>query len=295
MQQFGSLSVLSIKTEALRPINHEPRVITEIVTEYGNSNPIRSVSCLNDEEIWMGGVEHIIRLYNLQGELLKSIETKSGKGPMDIAVTRSGNLVYTDFNDKTLNIVKTTHIQELVRLLDWKPRSVCCTFSGDFLVIMERDDKKQTKVVRYSGHAEKQSIQYHDNGQPLYSFATTNIGNTKYITENRNLDICVADHWANAVVVVNQAGKLRFRYTGNPFEKNKEFNPCGITTDSRGRILTGEYYNNCVHILDQDGNFLSFIDNCDLNHPNGLCVDTGDNLFVAELISGKVKKIQYYK
>nr|XP_022300239.1 E3 ubiquitin-protein ligase TRIM71-like [Crassostrea virginica] len=279
-QQIGSLSELVI--------TYQPRILTDIQTEYRD---LRSVSCLSDSELWTRGYrDNILRLYNLQGELLRSVKTKSGNVPEDIAVTRSGGLVYADFSDRSINLVSGTQIQTLITLRGWIPQGLCSTASGDLLVIMISNDGKQTKVVRYSGSTKKQTIQWDDQGKPLYSSQVD-----KYLSENRNSDICVADNGASAVVVVSAAGKLRFRYTGPPSTPRESFLPVGITTDSQANILTSDWYNDCIHIIDQDGLFLRSIHNCGLQGPWGLCVDSRDNLFVTERYTGKVKKLQYYK
>ncbi|XP_078331327.1 uncharacterized protein LOC144625119 [Crassostrea virginica] len=285
-QQIGSLSELAITF-----LLDEPRILTDIQTQ---CRYLRSVSCLSDSELWTcGDNDNILRLYNLQGELLRSVQAKSRLPPDDIAVTRSGDLVYTDYWDSSINLVSGTQIQTLITLRGWRPLRLCSTSSGDLLVIMTTDDWKQTKVVRYSGYTVKQSIQWDDQGKPLYS--SGGLFGYKYLSENRNSDICVADRDAGAVVVVSETGKLRFRYTGPPFTPQESFCPRGITTDSRANILTSDPENDRIHIIDQDGHFLRFIHYCGLQGPWGLCVDSRDNLFVAEYYTCKVKKLQYYK
>uniref|UniRef100_A0A8W8LYZ1 B box-type domain-containing protein n=1 Tax=Magallana gigas TaxID=29159 RepID=A0A8W8LYZ1_MAGGI len=280
---FGQITPLSTVTEenvlslnqpntSVKELLDEPELVTKIQT--GHKNP--NVTCVNEDMIWTSGKSTDIKCFNIKGTTLHTIHTKSGSCPRYLAVDSDGSLLYSDNETRTVNKVKNGHTEELIRLQGWMPSNLCVTSTGDLLVTMHSEDLTQSKVVRYSGSTEKQTIQYDDEGKPLYSGQ-----GSKYITDIRNHDICVADFWAGAVVVVNQDGKLRWKYTGHrSVTKNEEFRPWGITTDSQSRILTADFNNHCIHILDHNGQFLRYIDNCDLQDPTGLCVDNNDNLFV---------------
>nr|XP_022294998.1 uncharacterized protein LOC111105117 [Crassostrea virginica] len=121
-----------------------PHLMTELDT--GHDELLYENSSVSEEEIWTCRDKKNLTLYNLKGGLLKSLTTKSGNNPEDIAVTRNRNLVYTDYWDRSINL-----------------------------------------IVRYSGSTEKQSIQLADRNMPLYACS-----GIKYLSENRNLDICVA-------------------------------------------------------------------------------------------------------
>lgn len=69
-----------------------PKTIARIDTGY---KYLHSVTRVNDVEIWTSGEERNWRLYNIQDDLVRSIETKKGNIPRDIAVENNGNIVYT--------------------------------------------------------------------------------------------------------------------------------------------------------------------------------------------------------
>lgn len=233
---------------------------------------LKSVSYLSDGKVWTSGLDNILRLYDFTSNFELEVQTKPMNYPWDIAVKKDGNLIYTDYKNKTVNKVIITHekenmhnIEKLITLKGWEPLNVCSTSSDDLLVVMFNKNGKETKGVRYSGCLRKQqTIQYSDekNKKPLYSSCQQN----KYISENKNLNICVSDYGACAVVVVDKAGTFRVRYTGvsSNAKGSLNFRPYGITTDSQSRILTADPDNSCIHILDQDGNFLRYIDSCHL-------------------------------
>lgn len=283
-KQIGSLS------KPPRLLLEEALIEANIDTNYSQ---LLNVSCVNDEEIWLSGMDNVVKQYNLQGELLNSIKTTTGNIPQDIAVTQNKELIYTDPKDRSINIVKNSHIELLTRIHGWRPVGVCSTRSDKILAIMVDDDNKQTKVVVFSGSIQLQSIQWNEQGLPLFSSGRYNY--IKHLTENINSDICVADFKARAVVVVRAKGNLRFRYTGSSTSSEGSFCPVGIAADSQGHILIADHINNLIHIIDMDGNFLQYIEINVLHRPWGLCVDRMDDLFVAENITRKVKKIQYLK
>nr|XP_022298740.1 uncharacterized protein LOC111107711 [Crassostrea virginica] len=296
---FGEITSLSTIMEdkehtskstntSVRELLDKPKVLNTIKA---GEKDLRSVTCLNEEQIWTSGMSAEIKCFNIQGVLQNTIKTKSGDWPRDIAVDRDEALLYSDYATRTVYKVKNDQTKAIITLQGWRPNNLRATSSGDLLVTMYSDDCTQSKVVRYSGSTVKQTIQFDDDdGQPLYSGS-----GIKYISENKYLDICVADWKAGAVVVVNQTGKLRFRYTGHTSRtKNQPFTPRGITTDSQSRILTADSNNHCIHILEENGQFLRYIDNCDLKDPFGLYLDNNENLLVCELKS-TVKQIKYLK
>lgn len=62
---------------------------------------------------------------------------------------------------------------------------------------------------------------------------------------------------------------------------------------SQSGILTADRDKHCIHIFDQNGKFLRYIDYCNLKGYFGLCVDNNDSLFVDE--SRNVNKTKYLK
>ncbi|XP_078330449.1 protein brain tumor-like [Crassostrea virginica] len=106
------------------------------------------------------------------------------------------------------------------------------------------------------------------------------------MSDNNNGDVCVSDSNANTVVVVDKTGRVRFRYNGTPARREISFAPRGIVTDAFSQIIVADRNNKCLHILDQNGQFLRCVDDCRLDCPHGLSVDSEGRLwFVIEYFS----------
>lgn len=135
------------------------------------------MACPSEYEIWTFGHDECVKLYSHKGELLQSIKTKYI--PVALAVTNGNDLVYAD-DYGYVNKVEGNDIKELMRLEGWKAIDVCstCTSFGDLM------KKNPSKVVRYCGSTEKQTTQFDDDGQLLYSS-----GKEQFHAENKKFDI----------------------------------------------------------------------------------------------------------
>jgi hypothetical protein len=145
----------------------------------------------------------------------------------------------------------------------------------------------EAKVTRYNKTGkELQNIQRDNKGQKLY-------GDPLYITENFNGDVCVSDNDIEVVVVVNKSGHHRFSYTG----QEAKLWPCGICTDVFGHILVCGGIGNTVHLLDQDGQFLSLLltQSHGVSIPHSVCVDDENNLYVGQYDSNTVTVYKYFQ
>ncbi|XP_078329845.1 uncharacterized protein LOC111114739 [Crassostrea virginica] len=241
------------------------------------------VSADKSGRLWVSDIKGNLVQTDLQGNLLQKIKT-SGGGEGYHTATQDGGLIYTDKDEKKIyRITPDRIITEFIKTGDWTPLSVHSSrINGDLLVGMITDE--EAKVTRYNkAGKEIQNIQRDNQGQGLYSLP-------HYITENINGDICTSDWNKRAVVVVNKSGQHRFSYTG----QGSVFCPYGICTDVLGHILVCDTDSKTVHLLDQDGGFLSVILSSQqgIEHPHAVCVDDENNLYVGQL-NNKVTVYKY--
>ncbi|XP_022343920.2 uncharacterized protein LOC111136997 [Crassostrea virginica] len=255
----------------------------------------RHVSVDKSGRLWVSDEIGNLVQTDLQGNLLQKIQT-SGREQGYHTATQDGDLIYTDRDKKVIyRITPDKKINEFIKTGDWTPVSVHSSrINGDILVGMVKFI--EAKVTRYSkAGKEIQNIQRDNQGQGLYSYP-------RYITENINGDICTSDFGKDAVVVVNKSGQHRFYYTSKSGQhrfsytgQGSRFYPCGICTDVIGHILMCDFISKSVHLLDQDGGFLSIIlssqqgieDRC------GVCVDDENNLYVGQLYTNTVTVYKY--
>ena len=114
------------------------------------------------------------------------------------------------------------------------------------------------------------------------------------MSENNNGDICVSDTSANIVIVMDRAGRVRFRCDGRPARRMTLFCSRGIVTNAFSQIIVADINNDCLHIIDQNGQFLRCVDDSGLEKPHGLSVDSKWRLWVG-CESGKIVVIEYLK
>lgn len=108
-----------------------------------------------------------------------------------------------------------------------------------------------------------------------------------YVTENGNEDVCVSD--VDAVVVTDRIGMFRFRFTGHLGDP--QFDPYGICCDFRCNIIIADMKNDKIHVIDEDGAFLYYIQYEGMKMPRALCIDENDHLYVGEWNCDVIKVI----
>lgn len=164
---------------------------------------------------------------------------------------------------------------------DYAPNGIAACKSGGILVCLWNKqllERSQGKVVKLSLRGcERLEIEINKN-RPLFKCPT-------YIAENGNEDICVSD--VNAVVVTDAAGLLRFRYKG--LSDDSQFDPYGICSDSQNNIIIADMMKNRIHMIDENGGFLHYIQYKNMDKPRALCIDEHDNLYVGEWSSEEIK------
>uniref|UniRef100_K1PB06 Tripartite motif-containing protein 2 n=1 Tax=Magallana gigas TaxID=29159 RepID=K1PB06_MAGGI len=230
------------------------------------------------DKIWVSdGSGNLVQIDLDMNKLLK-IQTSGGNEGYH-TVTLDGDLIYADKDKQIINKISQDHkISELIKTEDWEPISIhSSNTNGDILVGMAKDEVG--KVTRFSKTGKEiQNIQVDQKRRKLYMYP-------HYITENTNGgDVCTSDLNKRTVEVVNKSGQYRFSYKG----QRTGFNPYGICSDILGHILVCDVDSNTVHILHQDGQFLTLLHDRLVKYPCSVSVDDESNLHVGWYSTNKV-------
>ena len=79
------------------------------------------------------------------------------------------------------------------------------------------------------------------------------------------------------------------------FCSERSFAPRDIVTDALSQIIVTDFNNNCLHILDQNGQFMRCVDDCGLERlekPSELSIYSEGRLWVG-CNRGEIKVIKY--
>nr|XP_022312070.1 B-box type zinc finger protein ncl-1-like [Crassostrea virginica] len=284
-----SQSSLSTDVSRLTTGMDKIRVIATIPTTY---NPLYGLACVGEAEAWIHGKNRTIKRIDIHGAVKDTVTTTILDWPGGISVTRRRELIYSNLNSKTVNIVRDRKTEiPITTPRGWRPGPLSCTRSGDILVHVYKGNGPQSKnkIIRYQGQNIQQEISNDGQGNPIFKDGEYAL----FMSENNNGDVCVSDVNAKAVVVVDKTGRVRFRYDGTPARKEESFDPRYIVTDALSQIIVTDYNNNCLHVLDQNGQFLRCVDDCGLEEPVGLSVDSAGRLWVGSWKSGEIKVVEY--
>lgn len=241
---------------------------------------ISHLSCLASDKIWVSDLYKIEEINETEQVVMK-LDVESGVFGRH-TVTREGHLLFL-LNDTVYTLTLTGNIHSLLMKFD-----IFCIHSSRINnnILVGASDG----VTRYSmSDVILQKIYADREGKPLYKRPI-------YITENNNGDIIVSDEHKKAVVVVDTHGRHRFSYNG--CSSAVEFHPRSVCTDLYDHILVCNYsYSHpSVHILDQNGQFLSFLTTKHRSQqgvPQALCVDENHSIYVGYGNKGVIDVYRY--
>ncbi|XP_078328793.1 uncharacterized protein LOC144623830 [Crassostrea virginica] len=276
-------------TPGIEKLMDQVRVVAIIST---NHKRLLGVACVWRAEAWIYGNNKTITCIDIHGTVRDTVTTTCLSCPGGISVTRGGTLIYSDYFSGTVNFVRDGKSETLIIApKGWTPWRLCCTRSSDILVHVSKGIGSQAKhkIIRYQRQNIKQEINKDGQGNRILKDGS----NPLFMSENNKGDVCVSDRNEYTVVVVDNTGTVRFRYNGTQARRNKSFDPKDIVTDALSQIIVADIYNNCLHILDQNGQFLRYVEDCELTNLSGLSVDSEGRLWVGLFDTGKIKVIKY--
>ena len=221
-----------------------------------------------------------VTILNRQGQVIRSFKVKNGGRLFGIALSRTGNVIVSDYNNGYISIY--TAADEFVRQFRGKgkdqgqlsnPFGLAVNKEGHIFVAECGSDcvtvftEEGTFLYRF-GHRGKAEGEFN---YPRYILITPD--DLVYVTDTGN----------DRIQVFQQNGQF-IRQFGNGIVKDPE----GIAVTSDGHIVVASWSANKLSIFTQDGQCVHEVTDIGLNGPVGVAVDSEGLIYIADFANSRV-------
>ncbi|MES1923506.1 hypothetical protein MHBO_005087, partial [Bonamia ostreae] len=124
---FATLSFQKDKREIFH-LTGKPEVLATIPSHHSK---LWRLLCVGNGKIWTSGDGTTVRQIDKHGNILLSIE--SDESPSSLSVDSQQCLVFSKWNDTTVNVYKDGNVQTHLNKTNWLPRGICFPRNGDIL------------------------------------------------------------------------------------------------------------------------------------------------------------------
>lgn len=141
----------------------------------------------------------------------------------------------------------------------------------------------------------------------------SHIGNINSIVIDRNSNMYISNYFHSTILKLNSFGNLQiiagstvgFSGDGGPAIHASLYRPTDIALDREGKLFIADRSNNCIRMIDREGIISTVAGNrspgyagdgglaieAQLNHPRGVFVDNENNLYIADQLNHRIRKV----
>ena len=234
---------------------------------------------------WVQTGDKKLQLINRRRAVKDTIDTNFAFN--DITISPQGNLL---LSDKDSNSIVSISGEKVAKTLfntstntGWfktscKPHGLCYLHSGDIALTFA--DEGRVVIYSMSGKVIKEL------DKKLFRYprkvAQSKINSDLYITDtDAKTFLC-----PGKVVALNKNYEVRFEYAGP--EGREIFSPFDLCSDDAGNVLITDYNYNTIHILDEDGHVIRYLEG--LREPYSIDADRNVNAWIGNVEGVKLVK-----
>ena len=196
-------------------------------------------------QTWVKNGDTTIQLMDRGGSVHTTINAKCIL--WDIALATNGDIYITDNANKSIKKVSTNWEISTLFNTKLKPCGLCCLQNDDIIVTFPDEGK----VIKYDIIG---TIKQRYNSITFrwpYRVACSKVNQDVYV-----VDSDYEQALAGRFLAIEEDGQIRYEYTG---QTRMIFTAVDVCADQLGHVLISETHNYRLHVLDQEGNLIQYI------------------------------------